>query len=130
MSDIDSPGNEKLWTPWRMQYIGGGVREAGCIFCNRLAANDDVRSLILHRAADAFVIMNLYPYNTGHIMIVPNEHVASPELATETSLIAMTRLLPPVLRAVRRALNCDGFNAGINVGTEAGAGPAEHPHQP
>jgi ATP adenylyltransferase len=120
---------ERLWTPWRMRYIGGGAKEDGCLFCNRLAADDDVQSLILHRADHAFIIMNLFPYNTGHVMIVPNEHVASPEATDEATLASMGALLKPTLRALRRVLNADGFNVGMNVGAVAGAGVAEHLHQ-
>lgn len=112
-----------------MQYIGGGTEEAGCIFCNRLAANDDVASLILFRAEHAFGIMNLFPYNTGHLMLVPNEHVASPESADPATLAELGSMLRPTLRAVRRALGCHGFNIGYNVGPVAGAGIADHVHQ-
>src|SRR5215213_2131275 len=97
----DAP-SRKLWTPWRMTYVGGGAKEQGCIFCNRLTAGDDVESLILHRAANSFIIMNLFPYNSGHLMIVPNEHVASPEEIQPDILAEMAGLLPPVLRSLRR----------------------------
>jgi ATP adenylyltransferase len=120
---------DRLWTPWRMRYVGGGADEPGCLFCNRLAAADDVGSLIVHRDQLAFVIMNLFPYNTGHVMLVPNQHVASPETADPAALAAMTALLPPTLRALRRVLSCDGFNLGLNVGAVAGAGVADHLHQ-
>jgi ATP adenylyltransferase len=112
-----------------MQYVGGATKESGCVFCNRLAAEDDVRSLILHRGRRAFLIMNLFPYNTGHVMLVPNEHVASPEDADLAALSEMAELLPATLRAARRALTCHGFNVGLNVGSVAGAGIAEHMHQ-
>src|SRR5262249_61815597 len=93
------------------------------------AADDDVRSLILYRGDRVFVIMNLFPYNTGHVMIVPNDHVPSPESADEATLSAIGTLLRPTLRALRRALNADGFNVGVNVGAVAGAGVADHLHQ-
>lgn len=112
-----------------MQYVGNGPAEAGCVFCNRLAASDDVDSLILHRAKHAFLIMNLFPYNTGHLMIVPNQHAASPEELDDETQVEMTRLLPPVLRALKRALNPGGFNLGMNLGWVAGAGIAAHMHQ-
>jgi ATP adenylyltransferase len=124
-----SGNREWLWTPWRMRYVGGADREEGCIFCNRLAEQDDVRSLILHRGERAFVIMNRYPYNTGHLMIVPNAHVASPEYADPEVMHEMAVLWGPVLRALRRALSPDGFNLGLNVGAPAGAGVAEHLHE-
>jgi ATP adenylyltransferase len=127
--DQSSSGSERLWTPWRMRYVGGGAAETGCLFCNRLASDDDVRSLLLYRDDHAFVIMNLFPYNTGHVMIVPNDHVATPEEAEEATLGAMGALLRPTLRGLRRVLNADGFNVGINVGAVAGAGVADHLHQ-
>lgn len=112
-----------------MRYVAGVDREDGCIFCNRLGEEDDVRSLILHRGERAFVIMNLYPYNTGHVMIVPNAHVASPEDADSAVMREMVELRGPVLRALRRALSPEGFNLGLNVGAPAGAGVADHLHE-
>lgn len=120
---------DRLWAPWRMRYVGGGNVEAGCIFCNRLAAADDRQSLIMHRDDHAFIIMNLYPYNTGHTMIVPLAHTPSPERTDPETLAAMSTLRSPLLRAVRRALSCHGFNLGMNVGAVAGAGVAEHLHE-
>jgi ATP adenylyltransferase len=119
---------DRLWTPWRMRYVGG-QREAGCVFCNRLAETNDADSLILWRGERAFAIMNLFPYNTGHIMLVPNEHVSGPEEANPAALAEIATTLPAVLRALRRTLNCDGFNLGLNVGAIAGAGIAEHQHE-
>ena len=121
--------HQRLWTPWRMRYVGGGAAESGCIFCRRLAANDDLRSLILHRGRHAFAIMNLYPYNTGHLMLVPCRHVATPEDADPAALTEIATLLPRILAALRRVLACDGFNVGFNVGAIAGAGVADHLHE-
>lgn len=129
MDPQESPHKERLWTPWRMRYIGGEIREEGCIFCNRLAADNDVESLILHRSQHAFVIMNLYPYNTGHVMIVPNAHQADIEELDETTLIDMATLLPKVTTALRSVFGCQGFNIGLNLGSIAGAGVAAHLHQ-
>lgn len=129
VDDESAGGPDRLWAPWRMRYVGGGGTEAGCIFCNRLAAVDDRQSLILHRGDGAFIIMNLFPYNTGHTMIVPLAHTPSPELADPETLAAMSTLRSPLLRAVRRALSCHGFNLGMNVGAVAGAGVAEHLHE-
>ncbi len=112
-----------------MRYINGADREEGCIFCNRFAEHDDVQSLILHRGQRVFVIMNLYPYNTGHLMIVPNAHIASPEDGDPDAMREMAELRGPVLRALRRALSPDGFNLGLNVGAPAGAGVADHLHE-
>jgi ATP adenylyltransferase len=112
-----------------MRYISGGPSEDGCIFCNRLARANDLESLILHRAEHCFLIMNLFPYNTGHLMIVPNAHVAEIDNIEPHVIAEMARLLPPVVRALRRVLGCDGFNIGFNQGAIAGAGLAEHLHQ-
>lgn len=120
---------ERLWTPWRMPYVGGGTRQQHCIFCDHLAASNDVASLILHRGQRAFAVMNLYPYNTGHLMLVPNEHVASPEQAEPEVLAEIATLKGPLLRALRRVFNCAGFNLGTNVGAVAGAGIADHLHE-
>lgn len=120
---------QRLWTPWRMRYIGGETREEGCIFCNRLRAGNDVASLILHRGANAFVIMNLFPYNTGHVMIVPNQHVADLDDLDVDAAIDMALIAPRVTRALRLTLSCAGFNFGLNLGDVAGAGVAAHLHQ-
>jgi len=125
---MDGEGSH-LWTPWRMAYVQSGTPEAGCIFCNRLVGQDDVTSLIVHRDERFFVIMNLFPYNTGHVMLVPNDHVASPESCDPAVLADIAAATPGLLRALRRALGCDGFNLGTNVGVIAGAGVANHLHQ-
>lgn len=120
--------HRRLWTPWRMRYVGGET-PSGCVFCARVAGSDDAESLILLRGDHAFAIMNRYPYNTGHVMLVPNEHVATPEDAALSGLTELATLLPATLRALRRVLGCDGFNVGFNVGADAGAGVADHLHQ-
>ena len=124
-----APLGERLWSPWRGGYVTRGIREEGCLFCNRLGATDDVSSLILFRGNHAFVIMNLYPYNTGHVMLAPNAHVASPEDADHATTKELAELRVPALRALRRALRPDGFNLGLNIGSPAGAGVADHFHE-
>jgi ATP adenylyltransferase len=121
--------DERLWTPWRMSYISGDAKEDGCIFCNRFAAMDDVTSLILHRAQHSFVIMNLFPYNTGHVMLVPIHHASDPEDLDVATLREMGEMLPLLTRCLRRVFNCAGFNVGLNIGAVAGAGVASHLHQ-
>lgn len=120
---------ERLWAPWRMTYIGKQEPASSCIFCTRLAAGHDRASLILHRGQHAFVIMNLYPYNTGHVMIVPNAHAADLAHVDDATLTDIALMLPLVTRALRRALGCHGFNVGLNIGAVAGAGVADHLHQ-
>lgn len=112
-----------------MRYVGGGTKESGCVFCSRLAGEDDVGALILHRSPRAFLILNRYPYNTGHLMVIPNDHVPDFESLDPRAVTGLAALLPAVTRALRRALGCDGFNIGVNVGAVAGAGVAAHLHQ-
>lgn len=119
----------RLWTPWRMTYVGGERREPGCVFCNRLDSDDDVASLIVHRARRSFVILNLYPYNTGHLMVVPNAHVQDPSQLDAETQAEMARLTGSLTGLLRRVLDCAGFNVGMNIGHAAGAGIAEHLHQ-
>ncbi|HLI50519.1 MAG TPA: HIT domain-containing protein [Thermomicrobiaceae bacterium] len=123
---------ERLWTPWRMRYVAGETRaeEPGCIFCRKPAGDPghDVENLILYRGDQAFIIMNLYPYNTGHLMLIPYRHASDlAELAPET-VAGLFGLLPWVTAAQRRVLSCDGINIGLNLGEVAGAGVAEHLH--
>lgn len=118
---------DKLWTPWRMGYVGG-PKEAGCIFCDKPAAPDDRANLILHRGQDAFVIMNLYPYNTGHVMIVPYAHASTLTALPPDALAEMTALLPWLTTLLERILRPAGFNVGLNIGEVAGAGIAAHLH--
>ncbi len=119
---------ERLWTPWRMRYVGGDARETSCIFCTKPASGNDVAELILYRGPHAFVIMNLYPYNTGHVMLVPNAHASDVDQLSPDALQGLTSLLPWVTIAQRRALRCAGFNVGLNLGAVAGAGVADHLH--
>ncbi len=118
---------ERLWTPWRMGYIGGD-KGGDCVFCDALAANDDRATLILHRGQHAFVIMNLYPYNTGHVLIVPYAHTADLTTLPAGALVEMTALLPWVTALIERTLRPGGFNVGLNLGAVAGAGIATHLH--
>jgi ATP adenylyltransferase len=112
-----------------MKYVAHETEENGCIFCNRLASDNDAKSLILRRTDLAFLIMNLYPYNTGHVMIVPIRHVSGPEDLIPGEIHSMGDLLLETLAAIRRVLNPAGFNVGMNIGAVAGAGVADHLHQ-
>jgi ATP adenylyltransferase len=111
-----------------MRYVSGETRNASCIFCTKPAAGDDVEHLILHRSRHAYVIMNLYPYNSGHVMIIPWQHASDlSELPPEINR-DLWDLIPWVTVALRRVLRCEGFNIGLNLGNIAGAGVSEHLH--
>lgn len=121
---------ERLWTPWRMQYVGGVPDpEAACVFCALPADTDDVGNLVVHRGDHAYIMMNLFPYNTGHLLIVPYRHVPTPVEATGDELAEIMILTQRLLPVLSRALGNQGANIGINVGEIAGAGIAAHLHQ-
>ena len=124
----DHRSMERLWTPWRMRYVGGETRAPGCIFCTKLEEQADVENLILYRGDAAFIVMNLYPYNTGHVMVVPYAHAADLDQLSPAEVSATFGLLPWITAAQRRALRCQGINIGLNLGSVAGAGVAEHLH--
>ena len=118
---------ERLWSSWRLAYVTGSGEPNGCIFCDALAA-DDAAPLVLVRGATSFVILNLYPYNNGHLMVVPNRHVATLADASAdelSELMALTRRAEIVLNEVYKP---HGLNVGINLGRPAGAGIVDHLH--
>ena len=117
---------QHLWAPWRIRYIEQ-AQPPGCIFCEKPQGEDEA-GLILHRGELAFVMLNAFPYNNGHLMAAPYRHVADPvDLSPEemASLMAEASLS---LRVVRRAMRPDGLNLGMNLGRVAGAGIADHLH--
>ncbi len=119
----------QLWAPWRMTYIGGETKGDGCIFC--VKAKDPARdeeNLVLYRGDRCFVIMNLYPYNNGHLMIAPYAHVPTIEDLKAPALTEIMKTAQKSLAALRGAMHPDGFNMGINQGKVAGAGIADHVH--
>jgi ATP adenylyltransferase len=116
-----------LWAPWRMAYIGG-PRSEGCLLCELPRENRDRESLILHRGPRTYVVMNRYPYNNGHLMIVPYRHCADlGQISTEDSLELMHES-QRAIRILHRLFGAEGFNVGMNLGKAAGAGIAEHVH--
>lgn len=120
---------EQLWSPWRMEYILGEKQEE-CVLCLALAADpsEDGDRLIVHRGAHCFVIMNLFPYNNGHLMVVPYAHQSTFEGLSPAALTETMTLANRCVAVLRTALNAEGFNIGINLGKVAGAGIAEHVH--
>ncbi len=120
---------ERLWAPWRMAYVKKAARKEykGCIFCEALK-RDDEDALIVYRGKLGFIIMNLYPYNPGHLMVVPNRHVASLEDLGREELLELMLLVNASLRGLREAVSPHGFNIGVNLGQVAGAGIEDHVH--
>jgi ATP adenylyltransferase len=118
-----------LWTPWRYQYIAGASKSSsGCIFCDAMAANDDARMLIVLRGKKNYIILNRYPYTSGHVMIVPYEHVADFAGAHSETMCEMMLLAQRVQAALEKAYHPQGYNLGMNLGRAAGAGVQGHLH--
>jgi ATP adenylyltransferase len=117
-----------LWTPWRYRYLAAPGKREGCIFCTAAAANDDKLHLVVHRATLNYVILNRFPYTSGHLMIVPYQHVATLQDTLPDTLAEMMSLAREAERHLRSLYRPDGLNFGINLGESAGAGIAGHLH--
>ena len=122
-------GPERLHAPWRMEYVEKiGQASGGCIFCEKPCQTNDKENLILYRGERNFIILNAFPYNNGHLMVIPYCHTADlTELPAETRN-ELLRLCTVAVTALKRAMSPDGFNMGMNLGRVAGAGIAEHLH--
>lgn len=119
---------DRLWTPWRYRYISRAEAADGCIFCIKAAENKDAENYIVYRGKLNFILLNLFPYTCGHLMIAPFRHVAT---LAETPAEALTEMMRLVQRAeinLRQAYKPHGFNLGMNIGESAGAGVAGHIH--
>jgi ATP adenylyltransferase len=116
-----------LWAPWRMGYILSDKTQ-GCIFCELPKQDRDRENLILYRSLHNFVIMNRFPYNNGHIMVVPYLHVSSLEGLSDEALLDFMKVTQHAQGSIKKAFMPEGFNVGINVGKIAGAGMEEHIH--
>lgn len=117
----------KLWAPWRIEYINQ-IKHKGCILCNILKEKQDKKNFILFRSNYCFAVLNTYPYNNGHIMIVPNRHIKSLEKLKDNELLDMNKSLIKIKSTLKRTLNPGGFNIGMNIGNIAGAGIDKHLH--
>jgi ATP adenylyltransferase len=118
---------EHIWSPWRYRYITTADREPGCVFC-RILQGEDEKNFVVHRAKHNFVVLNLFPYTSGHLMIVPYEHIASLAEVSSEVTAEMMELAKQSQIAIETEYNPDGFNIGMNLGRSAGAGVADHLH--
>ena len=117
-----------LWSPWRMEYILNPKSNHGCVFCDELARPDGLENLIVTRWRNAFIILNRYPYTTGHLMVVPYVHQPSLEFLTTETRAEMMELSSACIEVLRNEYRPEGFNLGVNIGEAAGAGITSHFH--
>ena len=120
---------ERLWSPWRNEYVTtAGSSGDGCIFCDHLAEGDDEKTHILWRGEHVFVLLNAYPYNTGHVMIAPLRHVGELNDLSAEERAELMETTNRTVAIIKEAMNADGFNVGINLGSAGGAGIPDHLH--
>ena len=118
---------DRLWAPWRMNYIMG-EKEPGCIFCDKFKEERDSENLILHRGQRAYIILNLYPYNNGHLMVVPYHHVYTTTELDNDTLLEILSLTNLCIKLLDQVMHPQGYNLGFNIGQAGGAGIREHIH--
>jgi ATP adenylyltransferase len=117
-----------LWTPWRYRYVATAGGNDRCVFCDALHAGDDTEALIVLRSQRNFVILNRYPYTSGHVMVVPYVHEATLSASETDTLTEMMTLAQRVQTALETIYHPSGYNLGINIGRAAGAGVVGHLH--
>jgi ATP adenylyltransferase len=117
-----------LWTPWRYRYIADATKDEGCVFCSAVALNNDRQALIVLRGVKNFVILNAFPYTSGHVMVVPYQHTADLPATDPEILAEMMVLAQRVQVALENIYHPQGFNLGMNLGRAAGAGVTGHLH--
>ncbi len=119
---------DRLWSPWRYAYVSQAEPSPPCIFCDKAAEQRDLENYVLFRGQRNFALLNIYPYNTGHLMVAPYDHVASLVDLDEETLAELARLVRDAERHLRAVYRPAGLNIGINLGECAGAGVAGHVH--
>ncbi len=124
---------ERLWTPYRMAYIRGEERPSGtgeeeCPFC-RIPGRDDADGLVVHRGETAYVVLNLFPYAAGHLMVCPYRHIPDYTDTTDAELVEIGQLTRKAMAVLRSVSGAEGFNVGMNQGRAGGAGIRAHLHQ-
>jgi ATP adenylyltransferase len=122
--------NYRIWAPWRLEYVKDAAKDNDdeCIFCAKPAADDDEANLIVHRGEHCFVILNLFPYTNGHLMVAPYEHTAGLQDLDAETLAEMMALAQNAMRRLEEVYSPHGYNVGFNQGRIAGAGFEHHIH--
>jgi len=118
---------DRLWSPWRLQYVTSTGDPRGCVFCEAISSAETA-PLVVHRGHECYVILNLFPYNSGHLMVVPNRHIATLSASTHEERCELMDLTQLAERALTEAYAPQGLNVGMNLGRSAGAGIVDHIH--
>src|SRR5215207_2355114 len=118
----------QLWSPWRMEYLENNHKEAGCVFCNAQASVDGAENLIAYRGEHAYVILNRFPYTSGHLMVIPFEHKPNLEELDAPTRAEMMELTSRCTTTLNNIYRPQGFNIGVNIGEASGAGVLGHVH--
>ena len=119
---------DHIWSPWRYQFIKTAASQSGCVFCQIVNSTEDEENLVVHRGESNFIILNRYPYTSGHVMVVPFRHMATLEETPSEAAREMMQLTQRVEKALRKLYRPEGINIGMNIGKAAGAGVAGHIH--
>jgi len=120
--------NQRIWAPWRLRYVKDANKSSECVFCTKPELGDDREALIVHRGERCFVILNLYPYTSGHLMVMPFEHLGRLQDAEPDVTAEMMDLAQQAMRRMEDVYSPEGFNVGLNQGRVAGAGVEGHIH--
>ncbi len=120
--------SDKIWAPWRITYIKDHKKEKGCLFCRVLRSSKDKKNLVIFRSEHSLCMLNLYPYNNGHIMVAPKRHTSSLENLNETETTDLMNSVKKATLLLKKTLKPQGFNYGINSGKVSGAGIEGHLH--
>ena len=116
-----------LWAPWRIRYILE-ERECGCLFCKKVQSTEDVDNHVIARSEHSFALLNVFPYNSGHIMVAPYRHTAELENLAADEIADLMMLVQRSIKALKETMKPEGFNVGFNLGKSAGAGVVDHLH--
>ncbi|MCW2977536.1 MAG: family hydrolase [Actinomycetia bacterium] len=119
---------ERLWAPWRLEYVENADKQEGCVFCRAAASDDDEGQLVVHRGERAFVLLNKFPYSSGHMLVAPYRHGLNFGDLDESEILEIHRLGAQGLEALNATYAPDGHNLGWNIGRIAGAGIPDHGH--
>ncbi|HIE36350.1 MAG TPA: HIT domain-containing protein [Candidatus Omnitrophica bacterium] len=117
----------RIWAPWRIKYITQ-KKNKGCIFCNAYRNKKDKENFVIYRSLKCFVLLNIFPYNNGHLMVVLNRHISSLEKLNDEEILDINKTIIKMIKVLKKILKPQGINIGINIGKIAGAGIENHLH--